>query len=99
MKNLFIFELDFFLTPYKYPQMNLLEIIATLAVFIAVGLVIGYTIGKRRQRVPAHKVLIEKITYDYLQERDELFTSMQENAQVNNKSRVMYAVKDYTWNN
>jgi hypothetical protein len=79
--------------------MDQLEYIAAIAVFITVGLAIGYFIGKHKNKAPKHKILVERITYDYLQERDELLSFLQEHEQYKTKSPVMYAVKDYVWTN
>lgn len=79
--------------------MDQLEFIATIAVFITLGLVIGYFIGKHRHKIPKHKILVERIAYDYLLERDELLSFLQENEQHKVKSPVMYVVKDYVWTN
>ena len=79
--------------------MDQLEFIATIAVFITLGLVIGYFIGKHKHKIPKHKMLVERITYDYLLERDELLSFLQEKEQHKVKSPVMYVVKDYVWTN
>lgn len=80
--------------------MDQLEYIATIAVFITLGFFIGYFIGHHKHRIPRQKMLVERITYDYLQERDELLSILQENEQKKKvKSPVMYVVKDYVWTN
>lgn len=79
--------------------MTQLEFVISTAVLIICGLLIGYLIAKRKRRIPVHQVLVERITYDYLLERDELLTSLQKTQEEVPESRVMYAVKSYAWNN
>jgi hypothetical protein len=80
--------------------MDQLEFIATIAVFVTLGLVGGYLIGKRKHMIPKNKIMVERFTYDYLQERDELLSFIQENEHNKYvKSPVMYVVKDYIWTN
>jgi len=79
--------------------MNQLEFVITVAVCMTLAYIFGYFVGKRKRKVPENQVVVERITHEYLLERDELLTHLQEDQQYEKKSPVMYVVKDYVWSN
>ncbi|MBO9573759.1 MAG: hypothetical protein J7497_16355 [Chitinophagaceae bacterium] len=77
-----------------------IEDIVFMLVFIAIGALIGFVIGKHNRKVPRNKVLIDKGTFDFLRERNEELSALEEEKE--NKTRrspIMYFVRGHMWNN